>query len=302
MEKIAIDLGYSSTKIQYNGKLYKIPTAVSYAGSVGLDYGENFAYEFEGEKYVVGKPTETSFVTTDFKFLQKFAPLIVYHVCKIVGVDLNKPINISTGLAVSDWSKRAEFKERIEGIDNINNEKVNFNIHNIIPQGAGVYYDFKNIEDNELDEKSVYVIDIGYNTINTLYFENGKPHRERAAAHVGAGVTTIIKDFTKWLEHKYNMSFSEQEALKIYIKKKFTFQGMEQQEVVEKIDELKRRFVSQLFRSILVQEKKLLATSDTVIIGGGGVYLLHESPFPPNVKFAPSPYEFSNVRGYGLFI
>ena len=302
MEKLAIDLGYSSTKVLYNGKLYKIPTAVSYAGSVGLDYGENNSYDFEDEKFVVGKPAETSFVTTDYKFLQKFAPLIIYHVCKYVGIPFNTPVEISTGLAVSDWGKRNEFKERIESFDSINGEKVNFNIKNIIPQGAGAYYDFKHLEDGELDTKNVYVIDIGYNTINTLYFENGKPVRDKASAHIGAGVTTIIKDFTKWLEHKYSMSFSEQEALKYYIKKRFVYQGIEQQDVADKIDELKRRFVSQLFKSILVQEKKLLATSDVVIIAGGGVYLLHESPFPPNVKFAPSPYEFSNVRGYGLFL
>jgi len=302
MAKIAIDLGYSSTKIQYNGKLYKIPTAISYAGSVGLDYGENNFYEFEGEKFIVGKPTETSFVTTDYKFLHKFAPLIIYHVCKVVGASLTEPIEISTGLAVSDWGKRNEFKERVEGFEGLANDKVKFIIKNIIPQGAGVYYDFKQLEDSELDTKSVYIIDIGYNTINTLYFENGKPARDKASAHVGAGVTTIIQDFTKWLEHKYSMSFSEQEALKYYIKKRFVYQGIEQPEVTAKIDELKKRFVSQLFKSILVQEKKLLATSDTVIIAGGGVYLLHESPFPPNVKFAPSPYEFSNVRGYGLFV
>ena len=302
MAKIAIDLGYSSTKIQYEGKLYKIPTAVSYAGSVGLDYGDNNFYEFEGEKFVVGKPADNSFVTTDYKFLQKFAPLIVYHVCKVVGASLNSIIEISTGLAVSDWSKRTEFKERIENFNNINNEKVSFKIINIIPQGAGVYYDFRSLQDSELDTKNVYIIDIGYNTINTLYFENGKPVRDKASAHIGSGVTTIMKDFTKWLEHKYNMQFSEQEALKYYIKKRFVYQGIEQQEVVDKIDELKKRFVSQLFKSILVQEKKLLATSDLVIIAGGGVYLLHESPFPPNVKFVPSPYEFSNVRGYNQFI
>ena len=300
MAKIAIDLGYSSTKIQYNGQLYKIPTAISYSGSVGLDYGENNAYDFEGEKFIVGKPSETSFVTTDYKFLHKFAPLIIYHVCKMIGAPLTN-LEISTGLAVSDWSKRAEFKERIENYSEINGEAVKFVIKNIMPQGAGAYYDFKNLVDPELDTKNIYLIDIGYNTINTLYFENGKPIRDKASAHIGAGVTTIIKDFTKWLEHKFNMSFSEQEALKYYIKKRFVYQGIEQTEVVDKIDELKKRFVSQLFKSILVQEKKLLTTSDTVIIAGGGVYLLHESPFPPNVKFVQQPYEFSNVRGYALF-
>ena len=301
MIKIAIDLGYSSTKIEYSDKLYKIPTAISYAGSVGLDYGENNVYDFEGEKFVVGKPSETSFVTTDYKFLYKFAPLIIYHICKTLNIPLSD-VHISTGLAISDWNKRNEFKERIEKYSTINNDAVNFSIINIIPQGAGAFYDYKKLVDPDVVSKNIYLIDIGYNTINTLFFENGKPVRDKASAHVGSGVTTIIQDFNKWLEHKYNMSFSEQESLKYYIKKRFVYQGIEQSEVTDKIDELKKRFVSQLFKSILVQEKKLMATSDTVVIAGGGVYLLHESPFPPNVKFVSQPYEFSNVRGYAQFM
>ena len=301
MIKIAIDLGYSSTKIEYSDKLYKIPTAISYAGSVGLDYGENNVYDFEGEKFVVGKPSETSFVTTDYKFLYKFAPLIIYHICKTLNIPLSD-VHISTGLAISDWNKRNEFKERIEKYSTINNDAVNFSIINIIPQGAGAFYDYKKLVDPDVVSKNIYLIDIGYNTINTLFFENGKPVRDKASAHIGSGVTTIIQDFNKWLEHKYNMSFSEQESLKYYIKKRFVYQGIEQSEVTDKIDELKKRFVSQLFKSILVQEKKLMATSDTVVIAGGGVYLLHESPFPPNVKFVSQPYEFSNVRGYAQFM
>ena len=301
MIKIAIDLGYSSTKIEYSDKLYKIPTAISYAGSVGLDYGENNVYDFEGEKFVVGKPSETSFVTTDYKFLYKFAPLIIYHICKTLNIPLSD-VHISTGLAISDWNKRNEFKERIEKYSTINNDAVNFSIINIIPQGAGAFYDYKKLVDPDVVSKNIYLIDIGYNTINTLFFENGKPVRDKASAHIGSGVTTIIQDFNKWLEHKYNMSFSEQESLKYYIKKRFVYQGIEQSVVTDKIDELKKRFVSQLFKSILVQEKKLMATSDTVVIAGGGVYLLHESPFPPNVKFVSQPYEFSNVRGYAQFM
>ena len=70
--------------------------------------------------------------------------------------------------------------------------------------------------------------------------------------------------------------------------------------LVEKIMELKSQFVKKMFQSVLVNDKKTMAISDVVLIAGGGAYLLQDVPFPPNVEFVDSPYEFSNVRGYCL--
>jgi plasmid segregation protein ParM len=301
MAKIAIDVGYSSVKIIYNNKIFKFPSAVSYAGTSSLDYGENKYYEFENEKYTVGNAHSNSFVTTDYKFLNKYAPLVIYHALLLLGIDPGeKGIEISTGLAISDWSKRQEFADRISNFE-VNGKKVQLNVKSIIPQGAGVYYDMlKDIPD--IKNQNVFVCDIGFNTINVLHFQDNKPIREKASAHVGAGVSTIVREFTKFLELQYNMPFSESEALKIYMKKRFMFNGVEQEAVVRKIDELKQQFVKQLFQSVLTEHKKLLATSDLVIIAGGGTYFLNNTVFPPNVKFTNDPYEFSNVRGYAQFL
>ncbi|SUW96668.1 Uncharacterised protein [Campylobacter jejuni subsp. doylei] len=45
----------------------------------------------------------------------------------------------------------------------------------------------------------------------------------------------------------------------------------------------------------------LMMRSDGVIIGGGGAYFLDQEyikEMHPNIILAPSPHEFSNVRGY----
>ena len=297
MAEIAIDLGYSSTKVIADGKMYKFPTAVSYASSSGLDYGDSKFYEFEGDKYTVGVPSETSFTTTDYKFLSKFAPLIIFHVLKMISVSPTDKIEISTGLAISDWSKRQEFAERISNFQ-VNDTNVSLTITSIMPQGAGCFYDYAH-DESKAKESTVLVVDGGYNTVNTIYFqEGGVPVRDKAAAHVGQGASTIIKEFTKWLELRYNLPFAEQEALKIFMKRRFVYNGIEQEDVVAKIDELKKQFVNQLFKSILVSERKLMATTDIVLMAGGLVYFLKDTPFPPNVRFVSEPYEFSNVRGY----
>ncbi len=91
------------------------------------------------------------------------------------------------------------------------------------------------------------------------------------------------------------MPFSDSEAQKIFLNGKFTFSGVERPEVTQKIIELKGQFVKRLFNSVLTSEKKLLATSEKVILAGGGCYLLEGINFPPNVEFTAKPYEFANV-------
>ncbi len=55
-----------------------------------------------------------------------------------------------------------------------------------------------------------------------------------------------------------------------------------------------------MFQSVLRNDRKLMAMSDVVLIAGGGAYLLQDIPFPDNVQFVDSPFEFSNVRGYAI--
>jgi len=296
---IGIDVGYSSTKVEFEGKLVKFPTAISYATDVGMSYGDGNIYEFEGEKYYVGKEavSEEAFVTTDYKFLYKFAPLIIYHILsKFDNVQIDKPVIIKTGLAIIDWSKKDEFIKRISNFQ-INGQAVSV-YPTLIPQGAGVALDWVYNNNNGIYPDRLHVLDIGFNTINSIHFENGVPSKSKTKSYPGHGVSSIIKPFTSYLENIYAMNFSEQEAINIFIKGDFKYNGISQLELSKKITELKHQFVKKLFQSILVNDKKLLAISDVVLISGGGAYLLQDLDFPNNVKFAEMPYEFSNVRGY----
>jgi hypothetical protein len=297
-EEISIDIGYSSTKVEYNSKLAKFASAVAFYSDVNLAYGDSDVYEFEGQKYYVGSSavSQEAFVTTDYKFLYKFGPLIIYHILgKFDHLPQDRPITVNTGLAVVDWGHKDEFVERISNFE-INGQKVNINV-NIIPQGAGVFADY--MKDHEMEEK-VHILDIGYNTINSLHFINGRPDKSKIKTYPGHGVSSIIKPFTAFIENTYSMTFNEQEALVVFTKGTFKYNGEDQPEVSEKIAELKAKFVTKLFQSVLVNDKKLMAMSDVVLIAGGGAYLLQGTTFPPNVEFVTEPYEFSNVRGYSL--
>ena len=302
MHKIAIDIGYSSTKIiDPQGKLLKFPTAVSYAIDTGINYGEDEIYDFEGDKLRVGEvAVDEAFTTTEYKFLHKFAPLIIYHILNKLNLLNNvNQIEIRTGLALTDWNKKNEFLERISSVT-VNGQTINFPNIRLIPQGAGVYYDYLFTKLNKQAPMSASVIDIGYNTINYLFFENNMPIRAKCKSFPNHGVVSIIRPLTNWLESTYSMKFSEQETIKILLNGKFIFNGEEQTAVAEMIHNLKKNFVQKLFNSILVSEKKLLGTSEKVIIAGGGAYMLEDVAFPKNTFFVEKPYEFSNVRGYYL--
>lgn len=299
MTKLGEDIGYSSTKIMINGEFYKVPTSISYANDVGIDFGEANIYEFEGEKYYVGEAaTDESFTTTDYAFLYKFSPLITYHIIK--KLNLSGPIEMRTGLALSDWSKREEFAARLTDIT-VNGETIQISPRIVGPQGDGAYTSY--IVENGLTTnppKSLSIIEIGYRTVNFLHYENGKAQQAKCKGFPGHGAVSIIKPFSNYLETTYGMPFSEQESLKIFMSGVLTIGGVVQEEIPYKIADLKNKFVQKLLKSVLVSEKKILMMSEKVLIAGGGAYFVRDVPLPENTVWNVAPYEFANVKGYML--
>jgi plasmid segregation protein ParM len=298
MEKLAIDVGYSSTKVKYNDKLYKIPSAISFATDLGIDYGDSSdTVKYKGETYYVGDAAVglESFTTTDYQFKANFDPVIVYHVLKkldLVQAALDKDIQLYLTLALTDWKYKDNYLEALASFQ-VDDLTIGFENISLLPQGAGVYMAYvSKVGEHPLNAA---IIDVGYNTINYMVYENGQPQKAHSKGFAGHGVSSIIKSFSAYLENTFSMPFSEAEALKIFMNNKFIFSGVDRPDVVEKIQELKSQFVKRLFNSVLTSEKKLLATSEKVLLAGGGCYLLEGINFPPNVQFADKPYEFANI-------
>ncbi len=297
MKKLAIDLGYGHVKIKYDDKFYKFPTSVAYAVDTGIAYGDGDTVEYKGEAYYVGDSAIVleTFNTTDLNFKMQFDPLIIYHVLKklnLVDDAKNGNIKLFLTLSLTDWKHKEEY---LKDIASFKVDDIDFHFEDIvlIPQGAGAYMSFMSKQtDHPL---SAIIIDVGYNTINYMLYENGIPQKAHSKGFAGHGVSSIIKAFSTYLESQFSMPFSDSESQKIFLNGKFTFSGVEREEVQQKIIELKGQFVKRLFNSILTSEKKLLATSEKVILAGGGCYLLEGISFPPNVEFIDKPFEFANV-------
>ena len=296
--KLGEDLGYSSAKIQFNGEFYKVPTSISFANDIGIDFGEANVYEFEGEKYYVGEAaTDESFTTTDYAFLYKFGPLITYHIIKKLGI--TGEIDLRTGLALSDWAKKDEFRERLSSIT-VNGETLIIDAKIVCPQGDGAFRAYIAQNNIAIIPKSFSVIEIGYRTINFLHYENGVAQQSKCKGFPGSGAVSIIKPFSNYLESTYGMKFSEQESLKIFMSNSLSIGGTIQEDIPLKIADLKNKFIQKLLKSVLISEKKILMMSDAVLIAGGGAYFVRDVPMPPNTVWNNAPYEFANVYGMML--
>ena len=116
MQVLSIDVGYGHTKCMFKGETFKFPTAISHAGIGATNFVATDAYEFEGNRYFVGdsKAVRDGLPTSDFSFLKKYAPLLVYKAIEIsaekYGLDLTKEITVATGLSVLQEFKDARWE------------------------------------------------------------------------------------------------------------------------------------------------------------------------------------------------
>jgi len=298
METIRIDSGYSSVKFFFDGKWRKVPSSIAYNTDIGITVGETKdLYKFEGEEYTIGKQAinEEAFTTTDFKFKHKFEPLIIKYIRDLCKIDDKETVNIVLSLALVDWRNQDKLRDRCREFV-VNDVTIHNNI-SIIPQGIGAFYDFVSNTNNGNFPDSTYLIDIGYSTINVVYLLGNTAQRSNCKGYPNHGVSSIIKPFTNYLETTFSMAFSEQEAIRYFIQGQFKYNGEIVEAVSEKIKLLKSQFIKKLFQSILIQDKKSISTSDTIVLAGGGCYYLDNVKFPFNCKFVNKPYEFSNLRG-----
>jgi NADH:ubiquinone oxidoreductase subunit C len=65
MLELAIDVGYSSTKVKFQGKLYKFPSAISFATDLGIDYGEELGVIYHLESSTKNHMIEMKVKTAD---------------------------------------------------------------------------------------------------------------------------------------------------------------------------------------------------------------------------------------------
>lgn len=307
MIKIAIDIGYGDVKVYLRNEngienYFKFTNAVSFAGNTSVNYHQNAleVFTFNDLEYLVGNDAlwNTPFTARRYQYLHEYAPLLVYKALKMANISTKEDVQLITGLSLKDWAKAEEFGQRLSNIF-VNNEHYSIAPENIyiVPQGKGVYVDYKN--SHEITEDCFAIVDIGYNTFDFLVFINGSPVPNKNYANM-LGVNNLVQELQKYLTKELNITtFSEQEVKTILFERSVRI-GAKTHDLSLPIKKEIIKYSKLLQNEILEKNEDMINRVFKVIFSGGGAYLLKEENVQlfDNQAYSATPYEFANVRGY----
>jgi len=175
---LGIDQGYGDVKVTL-GTADGIEKQFKFTSAIGITkhnehVKDSRIYEFKGHSYYVGEnamhlPSENLIDITDYKNLEYYAPLFLYHALQLIDA---VPDIIITGLSKAQIQNSGHFKEALMNFV-VNEKQFVFNDVYVLPQGAGSKLCIDKYGNNfpelqkEFTGDTTYVgCDIGFNTLD----------------------------------------------------------------------------------------------------------------------------------------
>jgi len=291
-----IDVGFGDVKVAIGnsyGKHFeeKFPTAIRYynesaIGDIKTDEDKNILTR-DGTKYVLGESALLdAFSTRTYDFLSSYIPLFVEYTERRYGHFKE----IGLGLPLGYYTKEniSKIQESLPG------QKVS-----VYPQGVGAFVDFF-FNGKSVDSSITgLVVDIGYSTVDVIYFEESVTIKEKSLMTDDLGLSVPVLQLKSFIQKKFNFSLSEQQAKEIFLKQELSMFGSKV-DLTAVINELVRKYARNLFLRIKTTWKRELVGANTLLFVGGGAYYLKEH-LPSNYKgiaLIPETPEFCNARGF----
>ena len=266
---IGIDIGYGFTKTYRQEDRRFFPTAVALMTKEDT-FADMSPVAVNGHRFLVGKDAEREGGAIDTRqsgFVASDAWLAVLGHCFRINDFISGEVvlGVPPGLYSKDYSRK--IVEAIRSSDiGVNGEpyRISGNVK-IIPQGAGIF--FCHILDHQGDlRKNVAVIDIGHNTVDMVFFAQGK-YVESATESQEIGVSLVLHSIMKAFYREHRLPIDFEAALDILRGREITYLGKAYAVDVQKeIDAYGKRIRSVIGRYL----EKLPHHPDLGIIGGGG--------------------------------
>ncbi len=305
MAYLGLDVGFGDVKAVFGpDQKLKFPTAVCYSKN-GLGDMDDLTdsrteYCFGGKKYLAGKHALYGALSTrSMDFLKRYIPLFAWKAVRESGSDAGR---IAIGLPIAYYTKKNSLAltAALTSVE-VNNEPLEFDVR-VYPQGMGVLADFRlGFDGTEIPGTDIngLVLDVGFNTVDVLVFENGSAIKADMGMMERGGVSQIVQELSRALQVKTTINLSEQEAKEALIKGSLKVYGREER-VSDFAGSIVEEYVEGLLDAIASRWEERIKRADKLILAGGGAYYLKD--YLPrrylDLIHIPKEPEFANARGF----
>ena len=302
---LGIDTGFGYTKVVSDNEKLIFKTIVE--PFVKTERQTKLPIFVNGKGYLVGPDTLSDMqVSKDFFGSDEYYALIGYCLkhfqekgIKIDGIGLSIPPGMYNEKKIAVFKYQLGRSEIIYNKDHIIvPEKIEF-----YSQGAGAYFDF--LKNNPLyADKGVIVIDIGYYTIDFVFFNKGEGYDELFRSYP-LGVEVILRKIIDEITVKYGEFISLEMAELILKTGTFRFLGKEYK--IDHMEYIDNFYIPKVIKTIkeygnIIKNYRLnLKENEDIVVvlaGGGAVYLQNRF----DDVFVLNDPQFANARGIKIYM
>ena len=287
-------------------KIFKFPSMVGITKKNEF-INDNRIYEFKGHSYYVGEnashlPSENLIDITEYKNLEYYAPLFMYHALKMLEV---VPEIIVTGLSKAQIQNSGYFKENLQEFV-VNGETFKFPEIFVLPQGAGSKLTVDKYGSNFPQEQTEFMgnttyvgIDCGFNTLDLYLVTDGKTSPNLFEGIEKEGVMKIATEVAKKVNELHGRQITLQEAKEILNSGVYKLRNVEH-DFKDYVAEIKKDYLKNLLSLIETKYGKVLDKCNFIFLSGGGSTFF-KSTEDGFIRVPKTKHEFYNALGFGLF-
>ena len=287
-------------------KIFKFPSMVGITKKNEF-INDNRIYEFKGHSYYVGEnashlPSENLIDITEYKNLEYYAPLFMYHALKMLEV---VPEIIVTGLSKAQIQNSGYFKENLQEFV-VNGETFKFPDIFVLPQGAGSKLTVDKYGSNFPQEQTEFMgnttyvgIDCGFNTLDLYLVTDGKTSPNLFEGIEKEGVMKIATEVAKKVNELHGRQITLQEAKEILNSGVYKLRNVEH-DFKDYVAEIKKDYLKNLLALIETKYGKVLDKCNFIFLSGGGSTFF-KSTEDGFIRVPKTKHEFYNALGFGLY-
>jgi hypothetical protein len=313
MKKIlGIDIGFGDNKIIFATEDGNIIKKFKFPSMIGITnknphVEDNRIVDYRDHSYCIGEnanhlPSDNLIDITDYKNLEYYAPLFLYHALEIIK---DTPDIIVTGLSKAQIENSGYFKEILQEFE-VNSKKFIFDEIYVLPQGAGSKLTidkygahFPKEQDEFLGATTFVGCDIGFNTLDMFLVTDGKASPSLFQGIEKEGVMKIATKVAQKVKELHGRGITLHEAKEIIDSGVYKLRGAKHP-FKEYVDEIKKEYLKELLSLIEQKYGKILDKCDFISVSGGGSAIF-KSTDDGFIRVPETAHEFYNGIGFMLF-